>query len=96
MNLISKLDIRKEGKCGTSVYSKNVSAMENCTKYILANDSYTDDSFMSKLFHSNISYIAFNNGIWSFKDKKLYACDALPNVYFAKKINRDFNEIHYR
>jgi hypothetical protein len=91
INMISNLDIRKEGKCNTSVYSRNRTSTENCIKFILADDSYTDDNFMEKLFNSNIGYIAFNNGIWSFAEKKLYAYNDLPHVYFAKKINRDFN-----
>lgn len=91
INLISKLDIRKEGKCSTLVYSRNMTCIDNCIKYILADDSYTDDNFMDKLFMSNIGYLAFNNGIWSFKDKKLYAYSDLPHVYFAKKINRGLN-----
>jgi len=90
VNLISNLDIRKEGKCNTSVYSRNRTSTENCIKFILADDSYTDDNFMEKLFNSNIGYIAFNNGIWSFAEKKLYAYNDLPHVYFAKKVNRDF------
>jgi hypothetical protein len=91
INMISNLDIRKEGKCSTSVYSRNRTSTENCIKFILADDSYTDDNFMEKLFNSNIGYIAFNNGIWSFAEKKLYAYNELPHVYFAKKVNRDFN-----
>jgi Zn-finger protein len=89
--LVSKLDIRKEGIKNTFVYSRNKKSIKDCVDCILADDSYTDDTFADKLFMSNLYYIAFNNGIWSFKDKKLYEYSELPDVYFTKKIHRDFN-----
>ncbi len=39
---------------------------------------------------SNLYYLAFNNGIYSFKDKKLYRYEDLPDVCFTKKISRDY------
>jgi hypothetical protein len=90
--MVSKLDIRKEGLVSTLVYSRNKRAINDCIDFILADDSYTDNTFVDKLFNSNLYYLAFNNGIWSFKDKKLYAYSELPDVYFTKKISRDFNE----
>lgn len=90
-NLISKLDIRKEGAKSTLVYSRNKKSVQDCIDFILADDSFTDNNFVDRLFTSNLYYLAFNNGIWSFKDKKLYSYEALPDICFTKKINRDFN-----
>ena len=35
-------------------------------------------------------YLPFNDGIYSFKDKKLYQYKELPNIHFTYKINRNF------
>ncbi|KAJ1640866.1 hypothetical protein T492DRAFT_1138723 [Pavlovales sp. CCMP2436] len=35
-------------------------------------------------------YLPFNDGIYSFVDKKLYSYDELPDVNFTQKINRNF------
>jgi hypothetical protein len=35
-------------------------------------------------------YLPFNDGIYSFKDKKSYSYDELPNIHFTYKINRNF------
>jgi hypothetical protein len=91
-NIVSKLDIRKEGVKNTFVYSRNKKSIKDCVDIILADDSYIDNTFVDRLFSSNLYYLAFNNGIWSFKEKKLYSYNELPDVYFTKKINRDFNE----
>jgi hypothetical protein len=90
-NMVSGLDIRKEGVKSTLVYSRNETSIKNCIACILADNSYTDESFLENMFNSNLYYLAFRNGIWSFKDNKLYSYDELPHVYFIKKINRDFN-----
>ena len=72
VNLLSSLDIRVIGKESSAVYSRNKTRVKNCIDFILADDSYNDAGFIDKLFNSNLHYLAFNNGIWSFKDKKLY------------------------
>jgi hypothetical protein len=91
-NLVSNLDIRKEGLLSTLVYSRNKKAINDCVDIILADDSYTDNTFVDKLFYSNLYYLAYLNGIWSFKDRKLYTYEELPDVHFTKRINRDFNK----
>lgn len=89
-NMISNLDIRKASLNGTLVYSRCEASVEKCIRFVKSDDSYIDDNFANQLFMSNIYYLAFNNGIYSFKDKKLYKYEDLPNVYFTKKITRDY------
>ena len=91
VNLLSSLDIRVIGKESSAVYSRNKTRVKNCIDFILADDSYNDAGFIDKLFNSNLHYLAFNNGIWSFKNKKLYEYKDLPEVCFTKKVNRDFD-----
>lgn len=74
-------------------YSKTLKNLQNCAKLIRIDDRYIDDSFDKKMFNSNIGFLAFNNGIWDFKNKIFKSFDELPDVYFQTKINRNFNEI---
>lgn len=89
-HMLSNMDIRKAGMKGTLVYSRNKSACTKCVEFIMTDPSYTDDDFLNNLFMSNLKYLAFNNGIYSFKDKKLYAYEDLPYVFFTKKITRNY------
>lgn len=91
VNLLSNLDIRVEMGDKTGVYSRNKTRVKACIEFVLADDSYTDENFLEKLFDSSLYYLAFNNGIWSFKDYKFYTYTQLPDVYFTRKITRDFN-----
>jgi hypothetical protein len=42
------------------------------------------------MIKNNKYYLPFNDGIYSFKDKKIYGYKELPNVNFTYKINRNF------
>ena len=42
------------------------------------------------MIKNNKYYLPFNDGIYSFKHKKLYAYNELPHVHFTYKINRNF------
>jgi len=90
-NMVTKLNIREGGGDMSFVYSRNKTCASRCVSIVLDDDSYTDEDFIKNTFSSNLYYLAFKNGIWSFKDKKLYTYNELPNVYFTKKVNRDFN-----
>ena len=52
----------------------------------------TDNNFLNNVNLSNRNYLPFQNGIYSFKDKKLYSYDELPDVKFVHNINRKFPE----
>lgn len=89
--LISKEDIRKIIISGSAPYSRCAQSIKNCKKMILASDQYTDNNFVQKIFESNLYYLAFNDGIWSFKENKfLYHPIQDREIYFTTKINRDF------
>ena len=42
------------------------------------------------MIRNNKYYLPFNDGIYSFKDKKLFTYAELPNIPFQYKINRNF------
>jgi len=42
------------------------------------------------MFNSSIGYLAFNNGIWDFKNKNFKSFDELPDVYFQTKNKQTF------
>lgn len=70
-------------------YSHNINGAMNISKaVILYLPNYT--SFAETLWSSNLKTLTFNNGVYSFTDRKLYT-EGLPNVYSTIKINRDFN-----
>lgn len=91
-NFIVSLDIRFVGSDGvrTYSYSNAVKHQKDCIKSIRNNRSIINDNFYNDIIRSNKYYLPFNNGLYSFKDKKLYSYSDLPNVYFTQKINRDY------
>ena len=70
-------------------YNKTVKNIKSCYEYILTRGFIEDDKFLMNNRKNNIGYIPFNNGIYSFIDKKLYSYDEL-SLNFTKKINCDF------
>jgi hypothetical protein len=42
------------------------------------------------MIKNNQHYLPFIDGIYSFKDKKLYSYDEIPEIHFTYKINRTF------
>lgn len=89
--LISKEDIRKILINGSAPYSRCAQSIKNCKKMILASDRFTDNNFVQKIFQSNLYYLAFNDGIWSFKENKfIYHPIHDRDTYFTTKINRNF------
>ena len=70
-------------------YNKTIKNIKSCYEYILTRGFIEDDKFLMNNRKNNIGYIPFNNGIYSFIDKKLYSYDEL-SLNFTKKINCDF------
>jgi len=91
---ICKEDIRKILLNGSAPYSRCAKSIDNCKKLILASNKYVDDDFVDKIFKSNLYYLAFKNGIWSFRENRFlhYPIDD-KEIYFTTKINRDFPNI---
>jgi len=92
LDLIGKLDIKFLGIDGKRKYSynKSVKHIKDCIVCIRANQSIIDNNFSNNMIKNNKYYIPFRNGIYSFKDKKLYPFNELPNVNFTYKIDRNF------
>ena len=79
---IDKLD----GVC----YSNNTCYIEACLKLVLACGFRKDDEFLMEIGEASKYYIAYLNGIYSFRDRKLFPYSSLPNVPFLFKINRNY------
>ncbi len=62
----------------------------DCIICIKANKTIIDNNFYDNIIKNNIYYLPFNNGIYSFKDKKLYSYDKRHDIHFTYKINRNF------
>jgi len=73
-------------------YSDSTRHVENCIKMIFSDARIVDDGFVDVLRESNIRYLAFEDGIYSFSDRQFlpYPVDG---VYFTFKINRPFPHI---
>jgi hypothetical protein len=92
IDLIGKLDIVFYGADGkrTYQYNKSIKHIKDCIVVIKANKSIINDKFYDDMIKNNKYYLPFNNGIYSFKDKKLYNYSELPNIHFTYKIIRNF------
>ena len=71
-------------------YNKSIKHIKDCIICIKANKTIIDDKFYDDMIKNNKYYLPFNDGIYSFKDKKLYKYNTLPNIHFTYKINRNF------
>jgi len=79
----------------TTVGRSDNSARQICNiAVLLFDEKYIDDDFEKQLWESNLGYLFFKNGIYSFKDKELYDFDdpLVHGVMSTMKINRDFPE----
>jgi hypothetical protein len=92
IDMIGKLDIMFYGADGKRQYhyNKSIKHIKDCIVCIKANKTIINDTFYDNMIKTNKYYLPFNDGIYSFKDKKLYFYDELPNIHFTYKINRNF------
>lgn len=92
IDMIGKLDIMFFGADGKRKYhyNKSLKHIKDCIGCIKANQTIVNNKFYDDMINNNKYYLPFNDGIYSFKDKKLYKYDELPNVNFFYKINRNF------
>jgi hypothetical protein len=92
IDMIGKLDILFYGADGKRKYhyNKSIKHIKDCIVCIKANKTIINDKFYDNMIKNNKYYLPFNNGIYSFKDKKLYTYKELPNIHFTNKINRNF------
>lgn len=92
-NMIRDSDIYFYGVNGKKLfsYSRAVSHQNKCI-IAIRNSSLinTDDDFIKNINITNKCYLPFLNGIYSFKSKRLYTYEQLPDIPFLFKINRNF------
>lgn len=92
IDMIGKLEIKFFGADGKRkyYYNKSIKHIKDCIVCIKANQNIINNKFYDDMIKNNKYYLPFNDGIYSFKDKKLYQYRELPNVHFTYKINRNF------
>ena len=92
IDMIGRLDIKfygADGKCKYN-YNTGIKHIKDCTICVKANQSIINVKFYDNMINNNKYYLPFNDGIYSFKEKKLYAYAELPNIHFTYKVNRNF------
>ena len=68
-------------------YNNSIKHIKDCIICIKANQDIVNDAFYDEMIKNNKYYLPFNDGIYSFKHKKLYNYNDLPHIYFTYKIN---------
>jgi hypothetical protein len=92
-NMITNLEIKFLGADNKRKYSysSSVKHQKNCIIAIKNNSNIKiNNNFINDLSFNNKYYLPFLNGIYSFKDKKLYKYEELSNIHFTHIINREF------
>ena len=100
IDMIGKLEILFYGADGKRKYhyNKSIKHIKDCIICIKANKTIINNKFYDDMIKNNKYYLPFNDGIYSFKDNKLYKYDELPNIHFTYKIGRNFpkyNKVDY-
>lgn len=92
IDMIGKTDILFFGADGKRKYhyNKSIKHIKDCITCLKANQTIINDKFFDEMIKNNKFYLPFNDGIYSFKDKKLFKYEELPNIHFTFKINRNF------
>ena len=71
-------------------YTQNYCHIKACFELTLLNGFRTDNNFINESQRLTKYYLPFIDGIYSFKDKKLYSYDELPYLNFTQQIYRKF------
>lgn len=95
-NMITNLKIKFLGADNKRKYSysSSVKHQKNCITAIKNNSNIkVNNNFINDLSFHNRYYLPFLNGVYSFKNKKLYEYDEFnevnPNIHFTHIINRN-------
>jgi hypothetical protein len=91
-NMITNLQIKFLGADNKRKYSysSSVKHQKNCIIAIKNNSNIKiNNDFINDLSFHNKYYLPFLNGVYSFKDKKLYEYEELSNIHFTHIINRE-------
>jgi hypothetical protein len=76
----------------TSNYAKDTGKMKGCIKRVLADQSIRDDRFVEKLWLSNLGYLAYTNGVYSFKEFRLLTFEEAQErgIHFTQDTGRAY------
>lgn len=98
IDMIGSLDVMFYGADGKRLYNynKSIKHIKDCIVCIKANKTIINDKFYNDMIKNNKYYLPFNDGIYSFKDKKLYNYKDLSNIHFTFKINRNFPKFNQK
>ena len=91
--IISKLKTMKIYMKGSFAqmlaYSSSTKHLHDCMKLILADNCTIPRDFIERLWFSNLRFLAFEDGMYSFESKELMPYP-VEGVFFTYKINRKF------
>jgi hypothetical protein len=93
---LEKLDIKFYGADGKRKYSynKSIKHIKDCITCIRANQSIINNKFYDDMIKINKYYLPLRNGIYSFKENKLYSDKELAHINFSYKIDRNFPKLN--
>ena len=76
----------------TTHYSRNTTKLNNCLPRIINHIRIQDCAFVRMLWQNNLRYLAFTDGVWSFRDRKLLSLDEAlkKKIYFTRDTGRPF------
>ena len=96
-NMIEETEIRYYGGDGKTTvhYNRSKKNIKNCIDCILPSDKImVDDKFYNNIIKTTKYYLPFNNGVYSFLDKKFYTYEEKNDLKFIQKIKYDFPEFN--
>jgi len=81
-------------------YSKYVSRLQRCIACVSKNTAVVDNGFTHRLWHNNLKYIAYEDGVYSFVEYRLlsiveaYKAQIFFTCYIARLFPHTNNEAH--
>lgn len=87
---LKTMKIYMRGSCDQVLaYSSSTKHLYDCLKLILADNCTLQRDFIGRLWFSNLRFLAFEDGVYSFESKQLMPYP-VEGVFFMYKINRKF------
>lgn len=87
---LKTMKIYMKGSCDQVLaYSSSTKHLYDCMKLILADNCTIQRDFIERLWFSNLRFLAFEDGVYSFESKQLMPYP-VEGVFFTHKINRKF------
>jgi hypothetical protein len=91
VSCISEMNICVRGRHGLTQYSRSLKHAEDCAQMVLSNTKIIRNDFIEHLWNSNLGYLAFDNGVFSFQQQSLLQTpEELDNICFTMRIPRQY------